>query len=271
MAIAAFVSRLLEKYLTAPAGGPHAVPTCDPGQLARTLRPGDVLLVDGRSRVAGVIKFLTHSTWSHAALYKGPLAGRTTADGEPHVFVEAELGEGVVSSPFSKYINAHTRICRPVGLSQEDIGKLIKYASGRIGHEYDTRNVLDLMRYLLPRPPVPARYHRKMIALGSGSPTRAICSTLIAQAFESVNYPVLPVIECLHEMPGGHVTGDDLLANQARQKEILEIRHHSLYTPSDFDVSPYFANISPAIECGFDYREVTWKQARQAADSAAPQ
>ena len=98
-----------------------------------------------------------------------------------------------------------------------------------------------------------------MIALGSGLPTRAICSTLIAQAFEHVNYPVLPVIECLHETPGGKVTGDDLLANQARQKEILEIRHHSLYTPSDFDVSPYFTIISPAIECGFDYRSVAWK------------
>ena len=32
----------------------------------------------------------------------------------------------------------------------------------------------------------------RMIALGSGDPTRAICSTMIAQAFGLVHYPILP-------------------------------------------------------------------------------
>lgn len=64
----------------------------------------------------------------------------------------------------------------------------------RIGCTYDMRNIIDLARFLLPTPPVPVRWRRQMIALGSGEPTRAICSTLIAQAFQSVRYPILPSI-----------------------------------------------------------------------------
>ena len=64
----------------------------------------------------------------------------------------------------------------------------------RIGYDYDLKNIIDLMRYFLPQPPVPASWRRRMIALGSGEPTRAICSSLIAQAFESVGYPILPEV-----------------------------------------------------------------------------
>ena len=44
----------------------------------------------------------------------------------------------------------------------------------------DLKNVFDLARYLFPVPPVPSRLRRRLIALGSGDPTRAICSTVIA-------------------------------------------------------------------------------------------
>jgi hypothetical protein len=99
------------------------------------------------------------------------------------------------------------------------------------------------MRYFLPNPPVPARWRRRMIALGSGEPTRAICSTLIAQAFESVLYPILPEVRRV----------DD-----TSRKEILHIRHHSLYAPRDFDISPFFAVVKPTIETGFDYKMMQW-------------
>ena len=49
------------------------------------------------------------------------------------------------------------------------------------------------MRYLMPMP-VPRRWRRRVLALGSGDPTRIICSALIAQAFESVRYPILPKV-----------------------------------------------------------------------------
>ena len=40
--------------------------------------------------------------------------------------------------------------------------------------------------------------------------------------------------------------------------EISHTRHHSLLTPRDFDVSPYFEIIKPTIERGFDYRQHDW-------------
>lgn len=88
-----------------------------------------------------------------------------------------------------------------------------------------------------------------MIALGSGDPTRAICSTLIAQAFQSIGYPVLPIIE------SKAMARDDC---PDCFEEIFHIRHHSLFAPRDFDVSPYFRVIKPTIESGFDHRSIRW-------------
>lgn len=83
-----------------------------------------------------------------------------------------------------------------------------------------------------------------MIALGSGDPTLLICSALIAQAFMDVGYPILPVITPLE-------------SDHAR-KEIFHIRDSSLYTPRDFDISPFFAVVKPTIEIGFDYKKIVW-------------
>ena len=86
-----------------------------------TIRPADVLLVEGaRSKINSAIRYLTQSTWSHSAMYVGLGAGLGERDGEPLVLVEAELGQGVIASPLSKYDTFNTRICRPVGLTPED-------------------------------------------------------------------------------------------------------------------------------------------------------
>jgi len=109
-----------------------------------------------------------------------------------------------------------------------------------------------LARYLLPLVPVPARFRRHLLALGSGDPSRAICSTLIAQAFNSVSYPILPEIkrEWLRDP-----SCKDCYA------EMYHIRHYSLYTPRDFDISPFFDIIKPTIINGFNYRSITWHNA----------
>lgn len=241
--------RVIARYLERPAAGYEPFTPSDPDSLRRALEPGDVLLVEGNTHIAGVIKYLTQSTWSHAALYVGPIGDRVTEDGEPLVLVEANIGLGVVAAPLSKYERFHTRICRPVGLSEDDRARVCAYAAERIGFDYDVKNILDLMRYLLPLP-VPQRWRRRMIALGSGHPTRIICSALIAQAFQSVRYPILPKIK-----RGGSV--------QARA-EIIDIRHSSLYAPRDFDISPYFEVVKPTLRSGFDYRAVRWSQAAPA-------
>jgi len=178
--------------------------------------------------------------------------------GERPRLIEVNLGEGVIAVPLSKYQTYNTRICRPVGLTAEDCDAVCQHAIARIGLQYDTRNILDLARYLFPTPPVPTRWRRKMIALGSGAPTRAICSTLIAQAFQSVRYPILPLVSSADD-PVPRVRA------QYSRKEIMHIRHHSLFTPRDFDVSPFFAIIKPTIEAGFNYRKLTWGDAQGGA------
>jgi hypothetical protein len=176
-----------------PAEGYEPFTPSDSTALRAILRPADVLLVEGNNHISGVIKYLTQSSWSHSALYVGPMADAATPEGEPHVLIEAKIDEGVVSAPLSKYQHHHTRICRPVGLSEADCEKVCRYASERIGLGYDLKNIIDLMRYLFPWP-VPQRWRGRMIALGSGDASRIICSSLIAQAFDAVRYPILPKI-----------------------------------------------------------------------------
>src|SRR6201991_4593202 len=179
--------------LQKPANHRESFTPDDSTALQDTLRPGDVLLVEGKSRISGSIKYLTQSTWSHSALYVGPIVGAATTDGEPHVLIEANIDEGVVSAPLSKYLHCQTRICRPVGLSEADCARVCRYACERIGLGYDFKNIVDLTRYFLPWP-VTERWRRRTVALGSGDASRIICSSLIAQAFDAVRYPILPKI-----------------------------------------------------------------------------
>src|SRR4051794_18462883 len=237
------VGKLIASYLQKEVPGYEPFTPSDPEHLRGVIAPGDVMLVEGNNRVSGIIKYLTQSTWSHAALFVGPIDGAEEPDGEPHVLIEANIGEGVTSAPLSKYFPYHTRLCRPVGLSWEDRNTVCRYAINRIGFGYDTKNILDLMRYLIPLP-IPQRWRRRMIAFGSGDPTKIICSALIAQAFDAVRYPILPKITRAG-------------SRQAR-RGILHIRHSSLYMPRDFDISPYFEIVKPTIVEGFDYTTLHW-------------
>jgi hypothetical protein len=237
------LGRLIAGYLQRPASGYEPFTPTDPAMLRACIMPGDILLIEGRNHISGIIKYLTQSTWSHAALYVGPIAGRASPNGEACDLVESNLDEGITGVPLSRYFPYHTRICRAVGLSAQDRKAACDYAVARIGLQYDLKNIVDLARYLFPVP-VPQRWRRRMIALGSGDPTRVICSALIAQAFDSVAYPILPAITRVE--------------SESARREIYHIRDSSLYTPRDFDISPYFAVIKPTIEIGFDYKTITW-------------
>ena len=72
-----------------------------------------------------------------------------------------------------------------------------------------------------------------LIKLGSSDPTEVICSSLIADAFHSIHYPILPIKK---ELGGYHKINPTLI------------------TPSDFDLSPYFYIIKPTLE-KFNYHE----------------
>ena len=223
-----FLSRVLLRYLSAECSS-CAAPTHTLESLAKSLKPFDVLLVEGKQRYSAAIKYLTQSNWSHAAIYIGG-----------DILIEAELESGVIESPLEKYRNFHTRICRPIELHSEDQAILLKFLKSQIGYQYDLKNIFDLARYLLPTPPVPIAMRRKLLQFGSGDPTKAICSSMLAMAFQQIQYPILPITEVFNST------------------SYFKRRHHTLFTPSDFDRSPYFAVIKPTLEASFNYKDMAW-------------
>ncbi len=226
------LSRWLISYLTKEVDRPAEVSGLG-FQWQDVAEPGDVILVEGRTRISSAIKYLTQSTWSHAAL---------VLNTDPGQLIEADVKNGVNLVPMSKYDDANVRVCRPIGIPQDDKDKLLSFAESHVGVSYDVKNLVDLARYLLPTPPVPARFRRQMLTFGSGEPTeKLICSALIARAFQHVHYPILPV-----------QWWDD------QGKIVSQVRHYSVFVPRDFDLSPYFDIVKPTTEKGFNYLGMTW-------------
>lgn len=231
----------LAAFLSKSIAGYQRLDTVAIDDVAAVLRTGDIVLVEGNTRISTAIKYLTQSSWSHACLF----IGNEGDSAEEETLLEADLRYGVRIVSLKHYENFNLRICRPVDLTDEDKQNLLDYAKTKIGHKYDLKNVIDLIRYLIQKPAVPNRYRRSMIALGSGEPTQAICSTLIAETFQSINYPILPKRE----------------GQQGSAGEVPQYyrRHFTHFTPRDFDLSPYFKVIKPTIEKGFDFHELNWQ------------
>ena len=244
-----FVGKALARYLSTPRDSAQTGTPSDPRKLLQCLQPCDVLLIEGSTRISTAIKYLTQSTWSHATLFIGPQLGGVDENGHPYLFIEADIVKGVCKRSLAHYERYHSRICRARHLSDEAKARITGEVMAHLGNQYDLKNVFDLARYLFPMPPVPQRWRRKLIALGSGDPTKAICSSLIADAFQIVGYPVLPIITL---QPGQDAN------TRAAVKEVFHIRHRSLYAPRDFDVSPYFEIVKPTLARGFDYRHIEW-------------
>jgi hypothetical protein len=162
------------RILTEPLGSYLRCSGQDVDELKRHVRKGDVVLVCGDQRVSEVIRYLTQSSWSHAAIYVGdellrlsPESARELEErfGEDarHLMVEALIDEGVVASPVSKYRGFHLRLCRPFGLEADDLATVMRLVIGQIGGEYDLTNLLDLARYFLPVSLIPASLRREAL------------------------------------------------------------------------------------------------------------
>jgi hypothetical protein len=237
----------LATFLSKPRPSYNNFSLISEAQLKSTLQVGDLILVEGNSRISSAIKYLTQSTWSHVCIYIGEQPGL-----QP--ILEANLVEGVITVPLNKYDGFNLRICRPHHLQEEDTQAILHFLKDRIGMQYDTKNIFDLMRYLFPTPPVPLRLRHKMLAFGSGDPTKAICSTLIAQAFHFIEYPILPTTLSEEDV----VSFDKQGRKAAQQVEVMLRKHHTHFTPRDFDLSPYFKVIKPTLNAGFDYKKIQW-------------
>ena len=234
------------------------MPLCDFDRLIYEIRPCDVLLVEGRSRVSEVIKVITQSSWSHAALYVGRLHDienpilrervREHYNGplDEQLIIESLLGRGTFVNPLSRYRDFHLRICRPNRISRRDAQHVIGFAVGRLGTEYGIRHNLDLARFMFPYSILPRKARSSLFAHHVGTPTKEICSSMLAEAFSSVNFPILPII-------------------RSDQEERLKFYHRNprLYTPRDFDYSPYFDIIKyPVFEMANTpvYRNLPWDE-----------
>lgn len=235
------IGERLAAFLTKALPGYQRLDTISIEQVAAALQTGDILLVEGNSRISTAIKYLTQSSWSHACLYVGEPGG-SSADMS---LIEADLKEGVRLINLDHFASFNLRICRPVDLTEEDTRQLVEFARSKLGFKYDLRNVFDLIRYVIQKPAVPNRYRRAMLGLGSGEPTKAICSTLIAESYQSINYPILPS----HSREVG----------QHGEVPQFYRRHFTHFTPRDFDLSPYFRIVKPTIEGGFNYQDVRWQ------------
>ena len=227
-------------------------------RLRYELRPGDVLLVEGRSNVADIIKNVTQSIWTHSFFYIGRLHDiddpmlrdqiqqYRLCSPDEQLIIEALLGKGIVVSSIEDYEGEHLRICRPRGITRADSQAVIKYSINQLGADYNVRQIMDLARFMFPYWFLPKRWRSTLFEHNAGKPTKTVCSTMMAEAFASVRFPIIPVI------------------HQGKDGQLKLIRNSSsLVTPRDFDHSPYFDVIKyPVLD--FDelgiYRRLPWDQ-----------
>lgn len=232
----------LLKLITQPAigwlnrkGKPRSIPLSDFERIRYELRPCDIILVEGRSRVSRVIRQITNSPWTHAALYVGRLhdiedpelrkivAHYHQGEDDDRLMIESLLGYGTVVNKLEFYEQEHLRICRPTRLGFKESQQVVRYAISRLGVDYDVRQIFDLARFLLPWGLLPRRWRSTLFQQKPGSSTRTVCSTMIAEAFAFVQFPILPLVK------------------QSEDEQVqLYRRNPRLCTPSDFDYSPYF-------------------------------
>ncbi len=267
--------REITRILTTPLPRYELHVQNDLANLRRHVRKGDLVLVDGEQRVSLVIKYLTQSSWSHVVVYVGdePLAREPerraeleAAFGEDaaHLVVEA-LMEGVVLSPITKYLHHNIRVCRPYNLRKEDRARILDELLARVGQRYDLQNVVDLARYFFPVSLIPARFRRRALTIGSGEPTAVICSSMIAQAFQNVGFPILPRVELNPEPRPRPSLPARILRRGVRSGSRYFRQPATLVTPRDFDLSPYFEIVKFNFieEQKFDYRKIPWADGSQ--------
>ena len=230
--------------------------------LYREIQAGDVLLVEGRSKLSRIIQLLTKSSWSHASLYIGD---RLNDSGDEHVkntlnmvgytdrqhmLIEADAGNGVIAVPLNKYQDYNIRICRPFGISTEDLKAVVDDTLDNLGKHYDHENLADLVLLLLPSFLNPFKKRTIQACLGGCTEYKVICSGMIANAFQKVGYPIVPELLLKSD-------GDNTLKNDPYGSKLI-MRHYSQIVPRDFDLSPNFEIVKYNIIGlgGFNYKSI---------------
>ncbi len=230
-------------------------------RLYTVIRPGDVVLVEGRSEMSRLIKLFTRSHWSHVAMYVekaliNPDYGnrdfylKKYGKDANHMLVEAFSGEGVIAAPLIKYKDYNIRICRPYGIIESDLRHVIEQVISRLGMHYDNQNIIAIALMVLQTLWQPKGKHTIQACLGNCNDYQVICSGMIAQAFQSVDYPIVPAL-----LPQSKKDAFD--ENNPYGGAVI-MRHYTQITPKDFDLSPNFEVIKYNIigTTEFDYKSL---------------
>ena len=131
--IADRIGTALARFLGRCRPGLSTAAPRDAQQLLASLRPADVLLVEGDTRFSTAIKTLTQSTWWHAALFVGGRLDTRSAQAEMLQVIEADVVEGVRAVLLSAFAGMNVRICRAVSLTAAESQAVIDTRSGVSG------------------------------------------------------------------------------------------------------------------------------------------
>lgn len=268
----------LTRLLTTPLSSYEVRVPNSRDNLTSQLRKGDVILVSGDQRVSMVIKYLTQSTWSHTAIFVGDELRRFDperakqldekfGDDARYLVLEADNDDGVSCTPITKYLRYNLRVCRPRSLRKQDLDKILQYLFERLGLRYNLRHVFELARWFFPVSIIPRRFQKAALHYGGEHKHEVICSTLLARAFRSVGYPILPRVTVNEVQVEASFVSRLLRRNGHAIRALYREEDPAVITPRDFDLSPYFdvVKVNHVSEPGFDYRRIEWT-----TDAAAP-
>ena len=199
------------------------------------LKPGDVILVEGRSTVARKLRTITLSRWTHSCLYIGrplDIADQDLRDTLSNFFrsandtplvIETRIGFGVSVRPLLELENDHLRICRPKGLPTKDVQQAIRYAISHLGHYTEGTHLFDLTRFMVPWNLVPSAWRLGLFRRWPGLHTRNVSASFMAETFGYIQFPIYPLVK--------------ISTNEGTQ---LLRRHPRLCMPFEIDMSPNF-------------------------------
>ncbi|MFN3713358.1 MAG: hypothetical protein ACK4SX_06855 [Alcanivoracaceae bacterium] len=202
-------------------------------RLSQQLRPGDVLLIDGRSPLDETLKTVASSRWSRLALYLGRLhqisdpalrhhlSAYLPCHPDTGLILQARLDTGVVLQPLTSLSQEHLRICRPRGLRDAAVDTVLRHAISRLGVGAP-RSWFAVFTLLLPWGLLPRRWRCSAFAALAGNLLQQVVGTPVGDAFAFVQFPVLPLVK---SRQGG--------------SSRLYSRQPGIYFAADFDHSPY--------------------------------
>lgn len=153
--------------------------------LKRVLRPGDVILVEGNKLISRVVMAVTHSTWSHSALYVG--------NGK---IIDPLPSTGTAINVVDVLQHLNIRLCRPVGLTDMQLRRVCDFTLSHVGRKYDHINISNILFSYFKK----HRDHTEF--LGDISSSNEVCSGLIAEAFNEVGFTIIDGINFSQIVPG---------------------------------------------------------------------